>query len=117
MAKLMVPLERDVQRAITDLLTAHRIPFWRMNSGDRFGMTNGKKWRIKGHEPGTPDLLAAPKNEFGWPHYLWIEVKRPGGKQTPEQKNFETFANEQQMWYVLADSVEVVEKFLAENCK
>lgn len=114
-------LEKDVQRAIVDYLKAEKIPVFRMNSGDRFGEHNGKKWRIKGHEPGTPDLLAAPSvtmgdavgcSGFDVRAYLWIEVKRPGGKQSPEQKNFEKFCSEHDMLYLLADSVEKVIDFL-----
>lgn len=114
-------LEKDVQRAITDYLKAEKIPCWRMNSGDRFGSYNGKKWRIKGHEPGTPDLLAAPEVTLGdsigcsgflTRAYLWIEVKRPGGKQSVEQKNFEQFCKEHDMLYIVATSVDEVRDFV-----
>ena len=101
--------EAAVKRAITDLLDAERIPYWPMNAGDRFGTYKGKTWRIRGQQPGTADLLAAPRaipdcaSMFGdkdgclpgnrrlWicnacsvpqpplPNFLWIECKRPKG--------------------------------------
>src|SRR5512146_3091745 len=53
--------ESLVLKAVTDLLSAERIPHWRMNAGDRFGSYRGKRWRIRGHAPGTADLLVVPE--------------------------------------------------------
>jgi hypothetical protein len=128
----MTMLERDVQKSITDLLAAERIPCFRMNSGDRFGVTNGKKWRIRGHETGTADLLAAPKIRKGFPSgplyllnmrgedvavpvFLWIEVKRPGNKQTADQIRFEQECMLRGHAYLCADSVDTVLDWLRER--
>lgn len=89
-----------VKKAVEDLLEAERIPYFRMNAGDRFGSYKGKTWRIRGHAEGTADFLVCP-NLPPWgttvcdfevigdiPAYLWVETKAPGKKPTNEQNQF-----------------------------
>lgn len=55
--------------------------------------------------PGVADLLAWDRD--GWPAY--IEVKAPGGRQSPAQIKFEKKCEERDILYFVADSVEKVE--------
>ena len=130
--------EANVQKAVCDLLTAKKIFWLRMNAGDCFGETNGRKWRIKGHAPGTADLLVLTKMgtllrdvfTVGEPlaiaqkdrncmiftfRPLWIELKAPGKKQTPEQKEFQKDVTERGMTYLLVDDVQILVDWLKER--
>lgn len=116
-------LESQIQKGITDLLDAERIPYWRMNAGDRFGSYTSKRtgktknWRIKGHATGTPDLLVSFKSvNQSVPGFLWIEVKKPGEVQEPEQIEFQRRATVD--WghdYIVATSIDDVLHFLEVN--
>ena len=83
-----IPLERDVQRAIIEYLSAHRgVAFYgRFNSGtaitgDAQGNTRYTRFNtIK----GFPDIHGMMKGGTA----LYIEVKRPGGRLTDEQDEF-----------------------------
>jgi hypothetical protein len=44
---------------------------------------DGRRWHVHLGELGRPDLLAVPRE-----HALWIEVKRPGEKPEPHQKQW-----------------------------
>ena len=121
--------EGSVMKAVTDLLEAYRIPYWRMNAGNRIGSYASKRtgktthWCIRGHQPGTADLLAAPRALRipgglwldGAPSYLWIEVKAPNGRQSVEQEQFEAFVRSQSMNYIVARSSDDVLRWLKDN--
>jgi hypothetical protein len=117
--------EANVQRAICDLLSAKKIRYHRMNAGDRLMESKGKTYRIRGHEKGCADILALVNTgaRVTWPLYatrpvilpLYIEVKRPGGKQSAEQWDFETAVNAYGCGYLLADSIDVVVEWLKER--
>ncbi len=102
--------ERMVLHSIMDYLAAKRIYAVRMNSGSMVGETNGKRWRIGLHEAGTADILALPIAEQGlfWP--TWIEVKRPGGKQSDLQRLFADKVTAEGMRYILAYSIDDLTK-------
>ena len=89
-----------LQRAVTDLLSAERIFWLRMNSGNTFGTYKGKKWCKRGHEPGTADLLCSPLIG-GFPVWLWLEVKAAEGKQTQLQVDFERRVTQLGHYYLL----------------
>lgn len=49
---------------------------------------NGARMKAEGMRKGLPDMfLAVPVARLGW-HGLWIELKRPGGRVSPEQSDF-----------------------------
>ena len=52
---------------------------------------------------GIPDLLVFSKDEMAF-----IEVKAPGNKQTPEQKDFEKLCLGARVRYILAKSLDDV---------
>ena len=82
------PLERDIQAAIIEAFRLkHRITLWSIDAGQA-GMRSGASKRLGCHSgipQGFPDLLGLLP-----PHgrAIMIEVKRPGGRFRPMQKDF-----------------------------
>lgn len=71
--------ERQIERQIVDLLTAHG---WRVL---RTNVFNGAVIQRQGSiEPGIPDLMAR-RGAFDTWRIVWIEVKCPGGKLKAKQ--------------------------------
>lgn len=112
MANCVPVREADVQRAITDWLSAKRIFWMRMNVGAMSGVHNGKRRFVRFARPGTADLLTVSPDACKCPCITWIEVKRPGGKQSEEQADFQREVESHGMAYILADSLDaVIEEF------
>lgn len=115
--------EGYVKKAVEDLLTAEKIPYWRMNAGDRFGQTNGRKWRIRGHAEGTADILAAPRTVTFLPPnltmdanvFLWIETKGKDGKQSAEQLEFADYVRNRGHYYLVIEDVKTLQDWLKEH--
>lgn len=84
-AKPPVPLERDVQRAVVATLQAFGCVVHRRNTGAMTATYKGKSRFVRYSEKGAADLWAvAPVTGAHWE----IEVKRPGGRPTPDQMNW-----------------------------
>jgi len=82
----------------------------RLNSGS---IPVGKAY-IRMCVKGTPDLYAILDHEGG--HVLFIEVKRPGGKQSDEQKTFAHMISKlEHVHYILATSVTEVLDHINKN--
>jgi hypothetical protein len=94
------PKEQDTVRAILQLLAAHRIPAWRINSGAvkierrflRFGAVGmsdilGIRTVYQGTGTGqvSPGFLTG---SVAYGQFLAIEVKSAKGKVTPAQQGF-----------------------------
>lgn len=76
-------LEKDIQRGILDLLAYSRFVAVKYHS--TVGVAReGKYVPIKTGVVGTADILACAPNGRFWA----IEVKRKGGRATPEQLDF-----------------------------
>lgn len=103
-------LEKDIQLAIKKTLPLFCRPVIyvdRLNSGN---IDLGHR-RILLCKKGTPDLFALVKHGCG--HFLFIEVKRPGGKQSPDQKKFQKMIEDfDNIHYCLATSVTDVINFI-----
>lgn len=89
------PRESDIQATIMDYLAAEQIWAVRFNTGSLMGKAG---YPVKFHSAGKgfPDILATPFVDVGLcgdgyraPAVLWIEVKAPGKKQSPEQAGFQ----------------------------
>jgi VRR-NUC domain len=82
------PSEADVLDAIRHLLRAHPDVAWfeRMNSGaGRLSYANNKTSQfMRFGFPGCPDIIGQLKGGRA----LYIEVKRPSGRVSPEQAEF-----------------------------
>lgn len=105
--------EAEIQSAILDYLAARRILAFRVNSGNLLLQNaDGSSRRIKLAPKGTADIIGiAPGGRF-----MAIEVKDRKGKQTPEQLEFEKKVIEAGGYYLLARSVEDVERWLKDDC-
>ena len=112
--------EASVQRAVMDLLAAERIFAIRMNTG---AFKDGKRF-VRFGLKGMADILAFPqaKHQVGpngspwWlPHPLWLEIKAPTGKQSPEQKSFQEQVEAQGHSYLVARSSDDVLAWLKEH--
>lgn len=114
----IVPSEAEVLDAVLDLLQAHRVCAWRMNTGavkqdDRF---------VRFGVRGFSDILAIPivSGKFkglpvSWCAPWFVEVKSPIGRQSAEQKSFQRQVCDAGAEYFLVRSPEEMEKLLREH--
>lgn len=92
-------LEKQIQHDILMALGARPDLFiWRQNVGA--AQVDGDRWVAFG-VPGCADILGVLRGG----RFLAIEVKRPGGRQSPAQKVFQATVEKQGGLYVLAFSV------------
>ncbi len=86
-AKLRIPLERDVQRAVLEYLAWRKIFAWRNQTTGIYDPRRGV-FRAGQTLRGVPDVLGIlPDGRF-----LGVEVKRPGKHLEPHQQEFQTRA-------------------------
>lgn len=108
--------EKQIQNAIQDLLLAHRILHFRMNTG--FLQSKAGNW-VRFGSVGMADLLVLPQIVRGggvkYPHPLWIEVKSGKGQQTPDQVSFQKIVESEGHWYVVLRSIDEAIAYLKEK--
>lgn len=76
-------LEKDIQRNIIDYLRLLKYVVFKHNS-TQFGIRDGERFSFRNGDKGIADLIAcSPKGRF-----VAIEVKKPGGKPSPDQLAF-----------------------------
>lgn len=85
---LTPPLEKEIQKTICTYLFDLKHYFgWRQNTAPTV-QKSGDGWqfrRMAAHTmKGTPDIILIKDGIF-----IGLEVKRPGGKQSDDQKEFE----------------------------
>jgi hypothetical protein len=82
-----------------------RLRIWRQNVGA--AMVNGRLVRFG--QPGCPDILGvmSPSGRL-----IGVEVKSATGRQSPEQKRFEEMFRSKGAIYILARSLEDVDRVL-----
>jgi len=98
-----------------ELRWLHHIP----NGGSRGDtqrarMIRGAQLKAEGVKTGVSDLcLPVKRGEYSG---LYIEMKKPGGKETSEQKEFGAFVQSQGFGYVCCDhwekAVQVIQEYL-----
>lgn len=88
--KMPKPTEHNEQRALVERIA------WRANQNPvlclLYAVPNGGmrhraiagQMKAEGAKPGVPDLVL-PVARGGW-HGLYLEMKRPGGRTSPEQR-------------------------------
>ena len=84
--RALEPTEAQIQSSILRALKAHPAvgDAWRNNTG-AFAIGEGKNKRfVSFGKKGNPDIIGYLTNG----RFLGIEVKRPSGKLSPEQKEF-----------------------------
>lgn len=111
--------EQQVLNAIMDYLAVKHIWHRRMNSGAVVSEYKGKKRMFQFGSKGMADILCSVDQQHGggeWCYtaFLWIEVKAPGGKQSPAQIEFMDEVREAGHYYLVAKSIDDVEKALEE---
>jgi hypothetical protein len=126
------PSEKEIQHSILELLRLEGIYALRINTGSAWA--NGRPISHHSGGKGIADIIAFPVvTMWPWgaertfkvmdlnnqptkiPTVLWIEVKSPKGRQTPEQKSFEQHAIEMGQHYLLARSLEDILAWLREH--
>ncbi len=111
--------ERDIQASIVTVLKAHGILAFRMNTGAMGGTHKGKPWYVRFGFPGMADVLAFPirthHHLVRCPIPLWIEFKRPGQKQSPDQEHFQFIVEQAGHSYLLARSASEVLDWIKDN--
>jgi hypothetical protein len=95
------PLEKDIQSAICDYLTARRHFFWRNNTG---AFKTERGGFIRFGAVGSPDIILV---HTGRPYFL--EVKRPKTKQSPDQVSFQKEAKKAGALYAVVRSIDDVQ--------
>ena len=75
--------EQDIQRSILDYLRIKKFVVFKHNS-TQFGVRDGKGFAFSSADKGVSDIIACSKSG----RFVAIEVKKPGGKATPEQVEF-----------------------------
>lgn len=129
MGTLLIPTEADTQALILDWLTALRIKAIRYNTGSQLlnyrnkdGQDKKRMFRAHSAGNGHPDICAYPR--IGAPYepltdrklalrtgrlipvVWWIEVKKIGEEQRPEQRDFEIDYTAIGHYYTLAYSLD-----------
>jgi len=95
-------LESDIQRAICDYLALKHYFFWRQNTAALF--REGRYFSMPKHSlRGVPDIILIKNGRF-----IGIEVKRPGGKLSDHQIDFQRMCIKNGAEYIIATSVEDV---------
>lgn len=86
--KKLIPKESEIQNAVCEYLALRKYFFYRSNNIPISDLRNGKrffralpKYAVK----GVPDITIITDGGF----VCFLEIKRPGAKQSSEQKDFE----------------------------
>lgn len=103
------PKEKDIERAICDLLAARNFFFWK---NPQAGYFDARVGRFRKHTSpyvmrGTPDIIIVYKGQF-----IGLEVKAKKGIQSPDQREFEEKCQKNGGRYFIVRSVEDVMKAL-----
>ena len=102
----MATPEGTIQNAICDYLSLRNHFFWRNNSIGVYDPV-GKRFRStpKYSMNGVPDIILIREGVF-----IGLEVKTPKGRQSENQKNFETLSKEAGAEYYVVRSIEDVQE-------
>lgn len=105
--KTKIPLEKDIQLACCQYLELKRRFFWRQNTAPTFDTTRQvframPKYALK----GVPDIIVVTDGGY----VVFLEIKRPGGRQSTEQKEFEARCKKLGAeYYVITDVAQLKE--------
>lgn len=117
--KAIAPLEHAIQKAICEYLTLRGIFHWRANTGaSQYRGKGGKRYFVRFGYPGIADIIGilplkrtrGDGERFTTGVFMAIEVKRGIQKQSPAQLGFEKQVADNGGIYILARSVDDVEK-------
>lgn len=117
--KAPAPLEKDIQRAVLQYLDALRIyahhsPNGSVLAGDaRARAMQSNALKKAGVRPGYPDLTLIKRDTPG-ARVGFFEVKREGGKLSPEQVAFRDLCEDWRLPFAVVRSVEDARESLVE---
>lgn len=108
--------EKDIQKTILEGLSALRIWHMRTNSGAMFAEHGGKKRMLRFGRKGMADILVLFRYERDFDYDqivqvvkpIWIEVKKPGNPQSPDQELFQSEVEAEGHRYIVAHGWEDV---------
>jgi len=112
MASRKLPRESEIQRSILQYLRLKKLPCWRMNVLG-IPLPNGG-FRPNVEMQGVADIHVIVKQK-GIGVSAWLEVKRPKGKQSDKQKEFQETVEKAGGLYAVVNSVDDVVEWLAQN--
>lgn len=95
--------EQDIQKSILDYLRLKKYVVFKHNS-TQFGVRNGKSFAFSNGEKGISDIIGCSKEG----RFIAVEVKKPGGKPSPEQIEFLRRIKENGGYGILAYSLDDV---------
>jgi hypothetical protein len=99
-------LEKDIQMAICDYLAFKKHFFWRQNTSAIINHKTGNfKSMPKYSLNGVPDIILIKDGIF-----IGLEVKRPKGVQSENQKEFERRTKQAGAQYHIVTSIDDVQK-------
>jgi hypothetical protein len=99
-------LEKEIQLGICDYLALRKHFFWRQNTMPVYDSTKQMYRPMPRYSlNGVPDILLIYKGRF-----IGLEVKRPGGSQSDNQKEFERRTKEAGGEYYIVTSLDDVIK-------
>ena len=85
MGRAIVPAEKDVQLAICDYLAYRKCMYWRQNTTGMYDAGKQVFRKLpKYAKAGVPDIIVIKNG-----HFIGIEVKKKGGKQSENQVKFQ----------------------------
>ena len=100
-------LEKSIQLAVCDYLSLKKHFFWRQNTTPVYDAKAGffrpmPKYALK----GVPDIILIQDGGF----VVFLEIKRPGGKLSPEQVIFKDRCKEiSAEYYIITDVTQLKE--------
>jgi hypothetical protein len=105
--KKRIPLESEIQSVICDYLALRKHLFWRSNNIPVFDKTRGSfRAMPKYSMPGLADITVITDGGFS----IFLEVKRPKGKQSPDQIEFERLVKKKGgEYYLITDVMQLKE--------
>lgn len=91
-SKLPAISEHSLQKTVVDYLSSVlKPPVWwsAIDHAGKLGPRQAAARKRRGVKRGIADILIVWKDNHGYTHNLWLELKRPGGGSlSPEQKDF-----------------------------
>lgn len=100
-------LKREVDNYLQELADQGKLILLRLNAGDFLDVRGGYRRRVKGCPKGTADMLVVYDSRI-----VFLELKGPTGRQTPEQKAFEQTAKERECEYHVVRSLDQVKEVI-----
>jgi predicted LPLAT superfamily acyltransferase len=101
--------ESDIQRSIIEWLSYQRIFHYRNNSG---GFKDANQHFYRFGATGSPDIVCVIEGR-----YVGIEVKASDGRQSDAQRDFQARLEAAGGLYILAKSIDDVERSLKPQLK